>query len=70
MTTDGCLRPLITRFAFPLGENRTEVYRYDSERQISQIWDGVCWIDTTQARRPFTPETSMTKVNQETTDDC
>jgi hypothetical protein len=70
MTTEAPLNPLITRFASRLGESRTEVFRYDTERKISQVWDGAHWIDAIQARRSIGSETNMTKVAQETTDDC
>lgn len=70
MKIESTSAPLIMRFASRLSEKRAEVYRYNPERQVSQVWDGFCWIDTIHARRTVASETSMTKVHQETTDDC
>ena len=70
MTTEIRCRPLIARFASKLRDDRTEVYRYDAVRQLSQLWDGSQWVDTAQARRDISPETRITKVSQETADDC
>lgn len=69
-TTEVVIKPLIVRFASRLRDDREEIFRYDAGRQISQIWDGKEWVDTAIARRAFSSETRMTKVNQETTDDC
>lgn len=70
MTTETTCRPLITQFASKLCDDRAEVYRYDQVRQVSQLWDGSQWVDAAQARRAIAPETRMTKVSQETADDC
>jgi len=65
----GHLRPFIATFACPMSSPARTVQRYDEARQVSEIWDGVKWIDAANARTGIGRETRMTKVFQETTDD-
>jgi len=69
MTTDAAVKPLIVRFASRLRDDREETLRYDGARQVSQMWNGSEWVDTNSARRAVAPETLVTKVHQETTDE-
>lgn len=50
MTTDAICVPLIARLATKLGNERKELFRYDSVRQVSQVWTGHDWVDTFEAR--------------------
>jgi hypothetical protein len=56
-------------FASKLRDDRQELYRYSSLRQVSQVWNGREWIDTVEARQILAQDTRDTRVNQETTDD-
>lgn len=70
MTTDVVCMPLITQFATKLSNDRAETFRYDTARQVSQLWNGRNWVDTFEARRNLAPQTRITRVNQESTDDA
>lgn len=69
MTTELRCRPLISRFAERITRDKLTTYRYDSARQVSQVWNGSGWVDALGARNSLAAETLVTKVTQETTDD-
>jgi hypothetical protein len=60
--------PFIVRYAELSAEVPTHTFRYDSERQLSQVLVDGRWIDSPEAfLEP--PGTHHTKVGGETTDD-
>ena len=69
MTTNAQRLPLITRFASKLREGREKLFRYDPERQVSQVWNGEQWVDSAKTCRSVVLDTTTTAVGQETTDD-
>ena len=63
-------RPLILRFAEPIVAPPGCTFRYDSERQVSQVAIGVAWMDIADCQKETPWQTTrQTKVAAETTDD-
>lgn len=62
--------PFLFHFAEPLGEMPHQRLRYDSRRQISQVFVDGCWIDTPDAHVGESEGTRFTRVRAETTDDA
>ena len=62
--------PFIVRFAEHLGEAPLHAFRYDPERQISQVLVEGRWLDSYEAHlKTLPPGTRLTRVGGETTDD-
>ena len=69
MPTAPMKSPFITMFAVPIGQTNQQLFRYDEQRQVSQVFVGSCWVDAVTARESEPRWTRVTKVHQETTDD-
>jgi len=61
--------PFIVRFATLMDEVPLYVFRYDSQRQVSQVLVDEHWVDSPEAYLNPQPGTRVTKVGGETTDD-
>jgi hypothetical protein len=61
--------PFLFHFARPMDETGDRILRYDPLRQLSQVLLDGDWVDGLDARCETAPETRLTKVHAETTDD-
>ncbi len=61
--------PFLLRFAQPLEYRPACPLRYDTERQVAEVFMNGQWIDASVARGPESGDTRFTKVATETTDD-
>lgn len=61
--------PFIVRFAMPMAQVPLYVFRYDSQRQVSQVLLDQQWVDSAEAYLSPEPGTRLTRVGGETTDD-
>lgn len=64
------MRPFLFRFAEPIPDHATNLLRYDSQRQISQMLIAGNWIDSPDAAGKPMADTRITRVRRETTDDA
>lgn len=62
-------RPFLLLFAEPLPESRGDLFRYDKTLQRSEVLIGGTWVQST-ATGASSSGTRITRVQQETTDDC
>ena len=60
--------PFIVRYAKPALEVPVYTFRYDPDRQMSQVLADGMWVDSTQALVEASG-TRLTRVRGETTDD-
>lgn len=63
------LEPFIAKFATRIDSGHCQPVRYDEVRQISQVCLDDRWVDAVAAHHHRQPDTRMTKVTNETTDD-
>lgn len=72
MTSKPCLGltgvPFIIRYAKPALDLPGHTFRYDPDRQISQVLVEGRWVDSPDAH-PEPPGTRLTRVRSETSDD-
>ena len=61
--------PFIARFADPLPDVPLYTFRYDPERQVSQVLVNGRWLESPEAYLETQPGTRLTRVGGETTDD-
>ena len=62
--------PFIVRFAELLGDEPLHAFRYDPQRQVSQVLVEGRWLDSPEAHLKTHPQgTRLTRVGGETTDD-
>jgi hypothetical protein len=68
LTNEGSLLPFISRFATLLPKRSVDRVRYDTARQVSQIYTDGAWRDVLGVQRTEIG-TRMTKQSNESTDD-
>ena len=61
--------PFIVRFADPLPDVPVHTFRYDPQRQVSQVFVNGHWLESPEAYLETQSDTRYTKVGGETTDD-
>ena len=69
VTTSQNVIPFIVRFATLMNEVPLYVFRYDSQRQVSQVLVNEHWVDSPEAHLTPQPDTRLARVGGETTDD-
>lgn len=67
--SNSSIRPFIAAFSYLLPSDSRRALRYDEARQQSQVLANGVWIDAAAFIGEIGPNTRMTKVAQETTDD-
>jgi len=65
---DECLRPFLFRFADSLGESERSQTQYDPSLQIARVSLGLGWVDALDVSADKPPQTLITHVRRETTD--
>jgi hypothetical protein len=61
--------PFLLRFGASLPDPGSLEIRYDADRQIAVVADGESWRPALDAGKDDPPQTMMTEVKRETTDD-